>query len=79
VSKVNGESVFDYKGFLEESDPEYKEFFYRYLQIDANGAQSNNQMFNNFITITTTKKNDGSIPEDEIIMTEHVKTSIKLV
>lgn len=36
-------------------------------------------MFNNFITITTTKKNDGSIPEDEIIMTEHVKTSIKLV
>ena len=31
VSKVNGESIFDYKGFLEESDSEYKEFFYRYL------------------------------------------------
>jgi len=77
VAIVDNESVFDYKGFLDDSDAEYKEFFYRFLQIE-DGKQSNNQMFSNFITVTTARVVDD-VPEDEIVMTEHVKQSIKRV
>ena len=77
VQLIDNESIFDYKGFLEDSDPEYKEFFFRFLQVE-NGTQSNNQMFNNFITITTSKVQDDML-EEEIIMTDHIRTAIKRV
>lgn len=79
VKLVDGETVFDYKGFLDESDPDYVEFFHNYLQIDSKGTQSNNQMFNNFITITAGRRVNQDIPEDDLLMAEHVRGAIKKV
>jgi hypothetical protein len=50
---INGETVFNAKRLIEESDPAFKEFFIRFLQIDDKNEQSNSQMFNQFLSITS--------------------------
>ena len=48
-----GDVEFDSRSFIEDSDPAFKEFFSRFLELDSTGTQSNNQMFNNFISTTS--------------------------
>jgi len=64
---------------LDESDPDYTEFFRRFLQFDTRSNQSNNQMFNNFISITAGRKNCQNAPIDELLMAEHVRGAIKRI
>ncbi len=76
VTVLDGETIFETKSFIEDSDPAFKEFFVRYFQIDKHGSTSNNQMFNNFIS-TVSSRDD--ISEEERIMIEHVHSSIQIV
>lgn len=74
---INNETVFNAKRLIEESDPAFKEFFTRFLQLDEKDEQSNSQMFKQFLTITQ-EDNQDEADLEEGIMIDHFRSAIDM-